>query len=120
MGTRTKQLSIVLACVVAVLLLGASRNQPTWESPYTPTRLEWLALQCNVNHRQRYEFVHSTYLAEPPNKINAVVKFAEKAKSLDPELRKGVTQAATDYVRDLAKAMGWTEPVEVEVTEVFH
>jgi hypothetical protein len=120
MGTVKKKLALALPCIAAVALLGAARVQSSWEAPYTPTRLEWLALECNLNHPQRYEFVHSTYLAESPNKINVVITFAEKAKTVAPGLRKDVADAAKDYVRDTAQAMHWTEPVEIETTEVFH
>ena len=120
MGRGMRRATVALVCLAAVALLGAARYQSTWETPYTPTRLEWLALECNLNHRQRYEFVHSTYLAQPPNKVHVVIKFAEKAKSVPAKLRTDVADAAKEYVRETAKALGWTEPVEIEATEIFH
>lgn len=112
-----KRLSIILVCGAAMLLVAARKQELVWEQPYTPTRLEWLALQCNLNHQQRHEFVHASFLALPPNKLEVVVKFGKNAKK-EEELREGVRKAAKEYASGMAKAMGWTDPLEIVVVDV--
>lgn len=112
-----KRLSVLLLCGVALLLVGGRKQELVWETPYTPTRLEWLALQCNLNHRQRHEFVHASFIAMPPNTLEVVVKFGAGAKK-EEELRQSVRKAAKEYAIGMAKAMGWTDPIKIEVVDV--
>jgi len=112
-----KRLSVFVLCAVALLLLGARGKPLVWEAPYTPTRLEWLALQCNLNHRQRHEFVHASFLAMPPDKLEVLVKFGKTANK-EAGLREGVRKAAKEYALGIAKAMGWNDPLEIEVVDV--
>lgn len=112
-----KRLSVVVLCGVVMLLAGARAKPLVWEAPYTPTRLEWLALQCNLNHRQRHELVHASFLAMPPDTLEVVVKFGKTAKK-EAELREGVRKAAKEYALGMAKAMGWNDPLKIEVIDV--
>ncbi|MBL9123843.1 MAG: hypothetical protein JNG90_09440 [Planctomycetaceae bacterium] len=114
-----KRFGMLLVCGVALGFLGAKQQDAFWQAQYAPTRLDWLAMQCNVNHRQRYEMVHSGFVAVPPNKIEIVVKLSKEARQLDPELIKSVNQGAKEYVHGMAKAMGWTAPLEVHATDMF-
>lgn len=114
-----KRFGVLFLCVFALGLIGARKQDPSWNDPYTPTRLEWLALQCNVNHRQVNTMVHTSFVAVPPNKIETVVKFAPEAKQLDAKVRKDVDDGAKEYVLGMAKAHGWTTPLEVHATDLF-
>lgn len=102
-----------------IFLIGAQGKERGWETLYTPTRLEWLALQCNVLHPQKYNLIHSTFIAAPPDKIEVVVKLNEQARQVDKSLRQELAEEAKTYVRNCAKAHDWSDPLEIEVIEVF-
>lgn len=113
-----KRLSVLALCSIAILLVSGRKQITSWESPYTPTRLEWLALQCNLNHSRTFEAAHASFLAVPPNKLEVIVRLAPEAKAKDAKTRQDVQDAAKEYVGRLANAMGWKEPLEVEAIEV--
>ena len=110
------RLNVLLLCG-AIISAGAAKQLPHWEEPYMPSRLEWLVLQCNLNHRQRHAVAHATFLAMPPNKVEVVIKLTKDAKK-DKPLHDNLQKASTDYVKGMAKLLGWTDPLDVEAVEV--
>jgi hypothetical protein len=111
---------VLLLCLVSVFLISGQSKEPDWQSPYTPTRLDWLVLQCNVHHPHRYHMVHTSFVASPPNKVEVVVKIDADRKQADAALRKAIGESGNEYVHNMARAMGWNEPLDVHATEVVH
>lgn len=69
-----------------------------------------------MNHRQRHEFAHASFLVLPPDTQAVVVKFGGNAKQ-EGMLRDGMRKAAKDYAQGMAKALGWAEPLNATVVE---
>ena len=114
-----KRLGIWVFCVVVAVLISGRSQEPGWKTPYVPTRLDWLVLQCNIHHPHRYDLVHTNFVAAPPNTVKVVFQLEEQARRSHATLRDELAEAAKAYVRNCAKAHGWTEPLEVQATEIY-
>jgi hypothetical protein len=88
---------------------------------YTPTKLEWLVLQLNVDNPASPNANNSSrtgvrFKAEAPDTV--AVTYSFKSKSKTPEEIAGVEKAYTHEVEQAAGKHGWKFRVRFEPTEL--
>lgn len=110
-----------LVCVAALLCVAAQKNE-SGSDPYTPTKLEWLAMEANVQADEslRSEAYHITAIPKPPNTILLQVSIAptfEGARGGE-ELLKMAIGGRAEYVTGMARAKGWLNWLQIK-QEVF-
>ena len=117
--------SIVVVCaVVAAFVAGLqvhSHAAPSTEPgmmPYTPTRIEWLALDLEASYHQ--DFNHDTdcslhYISKPPN---TVLIFVHYTSQTSPETVDNAIAAAKQVVKADAASHNWSW-VRIEVQRKF-
>lgn len=117
---RIVVLCAAVAGFVAALATLHSRAAPVPPEPgmlpYTPTRVEWLALELEASYRQDFSndsdySVH--YLAKPPNTILIFVHYRNETSAA--KVDSGI-DAAKQIVRQTASAHNWSSWVKVEVS----
>lgn len=115
--------SIVLICAAVAGLVAAlatlhssAAPVPTEPGmvPYTPTRIEWLAMELEASYREdigsdNYS-VH--YLAKPPNTVLIFVRYTGKTSAAIVD--RGI-DTAKQLVKQDASSHGWSPWVKVEV-----
>jgi len=109
---------VVAGFVAAFVTLHSHAAPPPIEPgmrPYTPSRLEWLALELEASYRQDFSRdsdydVH--YLAKPPNTILIFVHYRSEAAAGTADY---ATNTAKQLVTQDASAHGWSSWVKVEV-----
>ncbi len=117
--------SIVLICATVAGLVAAfatlhssAAPVPTEPGmvPYTPTRIEWLALELEASYREDIGSdndysVH--YLAKPPNTVIIFVHYTGKTSAAIVD--RGI-DTAKQLVKQDASSHGWSSWVKVEVS----
>ena len=110
--------AVVAGFVAAFATLHSLAAPPPVEPgmvPYTPSRLEWLALELEASYRQDFsrdsdQDVH--YLAKPPNTILIFVHYRSEASA-------GTVDTAINTAKQLVNQgvsiHGWSSWVKVEV-----
>jgi len=115
-----KSLMIGLFTVCSIGILGfamhpaAPPTQPGM-TPYTPTRLEWLALDLEASYHEdfgRNSDISLHYLPKPPNTVLIFVHYKSEASA---EIVNHAIDAAKEVVNQDASSHGWRSWVKVEV-----
>jgi len=110
---------IVLGLCAGLLLAAvAVRSSPPAQPgmmPYTPTRLEWLAVDLEASYHQ--DFSHDSplslhYLPKPPNTVLIYVHYTSETS---PAALEGAIDAAKGQVNQDASSHGWSSWVKIEV-----
>jgi hypothetical protein len=115
-----KSLMIGLFTVCAIAILGhvmqpaAPPTQPGM-TPYTPTRLEWLALDLEASYHEDFALnsdysLH--YLPKPPNTVLIFVHYKSEASA---QTVNHAIDAAKEVVNQDASSHGWRSWVKIEV-----
>lgn len=115
-----KSLTMGLFTVCSIGILGFAMHPavpPTQPgmTPYTPTRLEWLALDLEASYHEDFDrnsdySLH--YLPKPPNTVLIFVHYNNEASA---ETVNHAIDAAKDVVNQDASSHGWRSWVKVEV-----
>ena len=105
-------------CSIAILGLamhsGAPPTQPGMV-PYTPTRLEWLAVDLEASYHEDFgrDSVYSLhYLPKPPNTVLIFVHYKNETPA---ETVNRAIDSAKEVVNQDASSHGWQSWVKVEV-----
>lgn len=104
-------------CVVVGVQVSAQQMTNHWLEPYTPTRLEWLSVECNELLGRHDKAVHLSFVPQPPNEIKVLVTFTSAAVKTAGE-RANFIKEAKDAVHSTAKSLGWSDPIAVEAVVV--
>lgn len=117
--------SIVVTCAavagfVAALATLHSRAAPVPTEPgmtlYTPTRLEWLALDLEASYHQDFARDNDYslhYIAKPPNTVLLFVHYTSEASA---ETVDNAIDTAKQLVKQDAISHGWSSWVKAEVS----
>lgn len=95
-------------------------TQNEGSTPYTPTKLEWLILLCNVSRIGDDSKVQIEYDQHPekPNSIRATITYS---KETDERLVKYYSKEAKDTAVRLGKQRGWDwVDVELETSQLIN
>jgi hypothetical protein len=114
-----KSLTVLLAgfLVGAATVVGVARSEKddsAMLAAYTPSRLEWTALELESYYRSEFSdnFYSLDFVATPPNTIKIVIQYTDQASA-------GVVDKAIDTAKDLvskeARSNGWSKLIRVEV-----
>ena len=119
-GQMRKSLTIGLltSCTIAILGLAVQPAAPQKQPgmvPYTPTRLEWLAIDLEASYHEDFALnseysLH--YLPKPPNTVLIFVHYKSEAAA---EAVNHAIDAAKDVVNHDASSHGWQSWVKIEV-----
>ncbi len=83
------------------------------DMPYTPTKLEWLALQLNILAGYQTENIDIDYI-EVKNKDTIVIHIGYSPNT-SAEILTLAEKASKDAVRRLAKLYGWDNWVKIDL-----
>lgn len=121
----TKVIRLVLILVVAVgaiVNLGVYAQNPQQQdegsSSYTPTKLEWLALQCNVEQARGGEI--RTIFRPHPEKVDTLVAEVVHGNQAEPRLVNAYMTMAKRTATRISQqyAWDWVE-IDVQSTELI-
>jgi len=109
---------ILVSCAFLLLAALAVRSNPPAQPgmmPYTPTRLEWLAVDLEASYHQdfgRDSNYSLHYLPKPPNTVLIYVHYTNEtgAGALDTAI-----EAAKQQVNQDASSHGWSSWMKIEV-----
>src|SRR6516164_4915680 len=115
---RNLMTGLFTVCTIAILGLAMQPAAPPTQpgmTPYTPTRLEWLALDLEASYHQdfgRDSDYSLHYLPKPPNTILVFVHYKSEtsAEAVDKAI-----DTAKQLVNQDASAHRWSSWVKVEV-----
>lgn len=106
-------LVVALGAIVSVGSYAQNRKQPDeGSSSYTPTKLEWLALRCNVE--QASDGKITTIFRPHPEKSNTLQAEVVHGKQAEPRLVKAYMSLAKQSATRISQQYGW-EWVEIDV-----
>ena len=111
-------IGLFTACSIAILGLAMQPATPPTQpgmTPYTPTRLEWLALDLEASYHEDFACnsgysLH--YLPKPPNTVLIFVHYKSETSA---ETVNHAIDAAKEVVNQDASSHGWRSWVKVEV-----
>ena len=114
---RKSLIGFFTLCLMGVLGLAMHPAAPTQPgmTPYTPTRLEWLALDLEASYHQdfgRDSNYSLHYLPKPPNTVLIFVDYKSEAST---EAVNHAIDSAKEVVSQDASSHGWRSWVKVEV-----
>ncbi len=115
--------SIIILCVLFVIFVHSlssfSENRPTklpaGAQPYTPSRLEWLALELNAE--QRIELSEESGFAMtfvPVENENAILIFVRYLENVNREIMNTNIDTARKVISMKAKSHGWDSWLKVK------
>src|SRR5215467_15127971 len=124
-GEMKKSLTIGLFTVCSIAIVGLAmhpaappaqlgRAQPGM-TPYTPTRLEWLALDLEASYHEDFgpnSNYSLHYLPKPPNTVLIFVHYKSEASA---ETVNHAIDSAKEVVYQDAASHGWRSWVKIEV-----
>ena len=92
---------------------GEASDAGDGRTPYTPTRLEWLALQLNAQARlfEDDARVATMFKSQPPNTIVVWVGHGSKVSF---ERAKNAAEYGAEVAKNMAKNFGWDAWVRVK------
>ena len=111
-------IGLFTACSIAILGLAMQPAAPPTQpgmTPYTPTRLEWLALDLEASYHEdfgRNSDISLHYLPKPPNTVLIFVHYKSETSA---ETVNHAIDAAKEVVNQDASSHGWRSWVKVEV-----
>src|SRR5215469_18536946 len=111
-------ISLFTVCSIAILKLAMQSAAPPTQpgmTPYTPTRLEWLALDLEASYHEdiaRNSVYSLHYLPKPPNTVLIFVHYKSEASA---ETVNHAIDSAKDVVYQDASSHGWRSWVKIEV-----
>lgn len=109
---------LFIVCLIAILGLAMHPAAPPTQPgmvPYTPTRLEWLALDLEASYHEDFggDSVYSLhYLPKPPNTVLIFVHYKSEAAT---ETVNRAIDSAKDVINHDASSHGWQSWVKIEV-----
>lgn len=111
-------MSLFIVCAIAILghaMRSAAPPVQPGMAPYTPTRLEWLALDLEASYHE--DFARDSnyslhYLPKPPN---TVLIFVHYKSDTSAESVNHAIDSAKEVVYQDAASHGWRSWVKVEV-----
>jgi hypothetical protein len=115
---RNLMTGLFTVCTIAILGLAMQPAAPPTQpgmTPYTPTRLEWLALDLEASYHEdfgRNSDYSLHYLPKPPNTVLIFVHYKNEASA---ETVNHAIDAAKEVVNQDAASHGWRSWVNVEV-----
>jgi hypothetical protein len=117
MMSKSLQLVFVLVVAVgAIASVGSYAQNPKQadegSSSYTPTKLEWLALRCNVEHESDGEI--KTIFRPHPEKVNTLEAEVVHGKQVEPRMVKAYGALAKRTATRISQQYGWNW-VEIDV-----
>ena len=125
---KSLMIGLFTVCSIAILKLAMQSAVPSVQpgraqlgraqpgmTPYTPTRLEWLALDLEASYHEdigRNSDYSLHYLPKPPNTVLIFVHYKSEASA---ETVNHAIDAAKEVVYQDASSHGWRSWVKVEV-----
>ena len=112
------KLIIPVVCVLLLLAAFVVRSNPSTQPgmlPYTPTRLEWLAVDLEASYHQdfsRDSDISLHYLPKPPNTVLVILHYTSQTS---PETVDRAINTAKELVTADASSHGWSSWVNIEI-----
>lgn len=102
-------LSLSVIAIGACLMFSQEANKLEGSKPYTPTRLEWLAVEMNANARIAgvMEYSHFDMTFVPIANEDAILIYAVYLPTADRGAVKTSVDAAKSVMATLIKSHGW-------------
>jgi len=109
---------VVVLTTLSAAALGHFSEKKEGDEPYTPTRLEWLALRLNaLRSTSDPSFRVDYWPLDQRNTIRVNVRYR---KGMDPELVKHKIDVCRTFARTIAGVYHWETWLQVKVeTEAF-
>jgi len=118
---KSRYLVVIVAVAIgaaATWSLYAQKEQTEGDEPYTPTKLEWLALLLNVEQEANGEI--QIVFRPHPEKKNTIEAQVVHSPQADESLVKAHVTIAKRSVTRIGQQFGWDwVPVEVQVAELI-
>lgn len=117
MRTRP-MIGLFTVCSITILGLSTHPAAPPAQPgmvPYTPTRLEWLALDLEASYHEDFSRDNNYSLHYLPKPPNTVLIFVHYKAEVSTETVNHAIDAAKEVVNEDASSHGWRSWVKVEV-----
>ena len=109
---------ILIVCGLLLLAAFVVTSNPSTQPgmlPYTPTRLEWLAVDLEASYHQ--DFSHDSdfslhHLPKPPNTVLVILHYTSQTS---PETVDRAINTAKQLVNANASSHGWSSWVNIEI-----
>ena len=115
---KSLMIGLFTVCSIVILKLAMQSAVPPTQpgmTPYTPTRLEWLALDLEASYHEdigRNSDYSLHYLPKPPNTVLIFIHYKSEASA---DAVNHAIDAAKEVVYQDASSHGWRSWVKVEV-----
>jgi hypothetical protein len=112
-----KQIILVVGAGFLLAAFAARSNPPAQPGmvPYTPTRLEWLAVDLEASYHQDFSRDSPYSLHYLPKAPNTVLIFVHYTSETPPGTLEKVIDTAKQQVNQDASSHGWSSWAKVEV-----
>jgi hypothetical protein len=112
--SKRNGLIAVIAFLLGVFVSNGQNRIPEGAKPYSPTRLQWLALDMEAQgHLELSE--HQEYSIDfvPLDKQNAILVYVRYMPKVDREIMNSRVENEKDIIKTKAKYEGWSSWLKV-------